>query len=98
MKNDKNSFVKGVRAYVVAGHIVWVIATPLIVFIGGGSWLINRFDWDYRLIIVFVLLGFVFMAAGVWSYGLQLLNMYGGLDDLKNKKKSEPKDKKDYDY
>jgi len=80
------------KVYVVAGHLGWLIISPLLLFIAGGSWLVNRFNWDSWLMIVFVLSGLAVMVGGVWAYMKQLINTYYG-----NKK--PPKiDKKDYDY
>ena len=81
------------KVYIVAGNIGWLVITPLLLFIGGGSWLVNRFNWGSWLMIVFVFLGLVVMVGGVWSYLRQLLNMYGDLQ------KPPPKqDRRDYDY
>jgi len=88
MKN--NSWVK---TYIVAGHLGWLIISPLVLFVGGGAWLVNRFNLPSWLMIVFVLVGLGVMACGVFSYLRQLLNSY---DDLK--KKPPPLDKRDYDY
>lgn len=95
-KSARDSVVKGVRAYAVAGHFVWAVLTPLVVFIGGGSWLINRFNWDYRIIIVFVIIGIVVMVCGVWSYIKQLLSTFDSLKD--NTPKVPEFDKRDYDF
>lgn len=93
-KSDNKQKLSWIRAYVVAGHIAWTIITPLVVFIGGGSWLINKFNLDYRWIIVFVLLALTMMVMGVWSFVKQLLNMY---DDLRSGKLHKL-DGRDYDY
>ena len=56
--------------------------------------MVNKLNWDYRLIILFVLAGIITMIYGVWSYLNQLLRMYGD-----SKKSSSAKlDKRDYDY
>jgi hypothetical protein len=91
---NKHSWLKD---WAVVGHFTWLILTPLLIFIGGGGWLIGRFDWNTRVIILFVVLGLVFAAVGVWSYTKQFLAMY---DDLKvDLKQPAPKtDKRDYDY
>jgi len=67
--------------------------TPLLVFIGGGGWLIRRYDWDTRIILVFVALGLIFAGLGLRSYVRQLFAVY---EDLQ--KTPPPQDKKDYDY
>jgi len=90
--DNKNSTSKALKVYVVATHLGWLIISPLLLFIAGGSWLINRFDLDSWLMIVFVLLGLGVMVCGVWTYMKQLIITYYG-------DKPPPKtDKRDYDY
>ena len=93
---NKNS---PLRVYIVAGHITWLILSPLLLFIGGGGWLVNRFNMSHWWMIVFVLLGLTMMVSGVWSYMKQLLNMFDDLrDNPDNTLSPELKDKRDYDY
>ncbi|MCL2071540.1 MAG: AtpZ/AtpI family protein [Oscillospiraceae bacterium] len=90
---DKNSPIK---VYAIAGHIVWLIISPLLLFIGGGSWLVRRFELAEWLAILFVLFGLFVMVAGVWTYLKKLLDMY---DDSKHSNPPQLKiDKRDYDY
>jgi 4-amino-4-deoxy-L-arabinose transferase-like glycosyltransferase len=86
----KNS---ALRVYLVASHLAWLVIAPLLVFIGGGSWLIHRFGWDRRVVIVFVLLGLLVMAGGIRSYARQFFAEH---DDLNQKPPKQ--DKRDYDY
>jgi hypothetical protein len=67
--------------------------TPLLVFIGGGGWLVQRFSWDTRVMLIFVALGLIFAGFGVWSYVNQLFTTY---EDLRQK--PPKRDKDDYDY
>jgi hypothetical protein len=95
--NDKNSPLK---VYMIAGHLTWVIISPLLVFIGGGSWLVNRFELASWLMLVFVFLGLFVMICGGYSYLKHLYNMYEGDSSDSDKEKKSPKkvDKRDYDY
>jgi len=77
----------------VIGNFTWLMLTPLLVFIGGGAWLINKFDWNIRWILLFVILGLVFAGVSVWEYAKKFMTMY---DD--NKKAPTKRDKEDYDY
>jgi 4-amino-4-deoxy-L-arabinose transferase-like glycosyltransferase len=92
---NKNSPLK---AYMVVGHLSWMVISPLILFIGGGNWLIRRFDWDSRLMIVFVFLGLITMICGFASYVRYLLRTYGESPDKQDKSEQIKPDKKDYDY
>ena len=86
----KNSWF---RVYSVVGQLTWLVLSPLLLFIGGGAWLVHRFNWDSRIIIVFVLLALAFAGAGVWSFAQKFINEYADL------KKKPPKiDSDDYDY
>jgi hypothetical protein len=91
MKLNLDNKDSPLKAYIVAGHLAWVIITPLVVFIGGGSWLVDRFGWDNRIKIVFVMIGLVVMILSTASYFIQIIKMY-------DCEKPPPKDKNDYDY
>ena len=90
---NKNS---PLRVYVVVGHISWLVLSPLLLFIGGGSWLVNKFNWSQWWMLLFVFLGLFMMVSGVWAFMKQFLNTY---DDLKDTNPPpQKKDKRDYDY
>ncbi|MDR0197756.1 MAG: hypothetical protein LBI36_06015 [Oscillospiraceae bacterium] len=80
--------------YAVAGQLGFVIATPLVLFIGGGSRLVDGFGWPDRTKIVFVLLGIAVMVAAVASYLRSLVGAYEDLSD----RNPPALDKRDYDY
>jgi len=89
--NDKDSPLK---VYTIVGHLTWLFITPLLVFIGGGSWLTDKMGWDSRIKIVFVLLGLFVMISSVATYLKNLIKMY----DEPPKKTVEVTTKDDYDY
>jgi membrane protein implicated in regulation of membrane protease activity len=98
---NKNSPFKALKVYIAAGHLTWVIITPLLIFIGGGGWLVNRFGWDTWVMLLFVLAAIVVMCVNVWSYANQLLKMYSDNNDKKNAENAQsPKlnSKEDYDF
>jgi len=80
------------KAFVIAGHFFWIIVSPILIFIVGGSWLINRFNWDNRIMLVFILVALAVIVISAWSYFKQMLSVY---DDEKPPPKT---DKRDYDY
>jgi hypothetical protein len=88
---DNNSPLK---VYIIVGHLAWLCVTPLVVFIGGGSWLTDHMGWDYRLKIVFVLLGLAVMITSVAKYLGNLIKMY----DVPPENPVTEVDKEDYDY
>jgi len=91
MSRDKNPL----SAYVVGSHIAFVVAAPLIFFIGGGTWLTAYMEWDSWVNIVFILLGIIFMVSGLVTYLVKLVLMYG--DHEKEEPAFKP-EKKDFDF
>jgi hypothetical protein len=72
--NKKNN---PLSAYVIAGHLAFAVAAPLLFFIGGGMWLADYFelpDWSRTL---FIWLGVVSMSASLLNYLRSLIKLYG---------------------
>ena len=67
-------------AYVIAGHLAFVVAAPLLFFIGGGAWLADRMGWSDRAVLVFVLLGVFSMICSLIVYLRNLIALYGKHD------------------
>jgi membrane protein DedA with SNARE-associated domain len=88
--SDKDS---PLRVYTIAGHLAWLVITPLLVSVGGGNWLVTKMGWSGRVMILFVLLGLVVMISSTAMYFKQLIKMY---DEPKPPK--PPEDMNDYDY
>lgn len=65
----------------IVSHIAFVVAMPLLLFIGGGTWLVDKMNWSESLKIVCVLLGIVVMAASLISYLRHLIAEYGSGDE-----------------
>ena len=84
-------------AYAVASQVGFLVIIPLLVFIWGGSWLVNKFALPNWLMIVFVFLGIFVMIGSVTNYLYRMIKMYGG--DRKPEKNSKLKhDVRDHDY
>jgi hypothetical protein len=88
--NDKNPL----SAYIIVTHIAFVVAVPLLLFIGGGTWLVRHMDWNESLNIVFILLGVLVMSVSLISYLKHLISEYGSGD----KKPSFKPTNKERDY
>ena len=99
-KKDKRD--SPLRVYAVAGNLTWIIITPLLLFIGGGSWVVNRFFAESQwLMVPLIFIGLSVMVASVWNYIKQIMKMYGGESKAtETAKKPEPvkQERKDYDY
>lgn len=84
-------------AYAVASQVGFMVIIPLLLFIWGGSWLVNRFSLPDWLMIIFVFLGIFVMICSVTTYLYRMIRMYGG--DSKPEKNSKLKhDVRDHDY
>jgi hypothetical protein len=64
-------------AYMIVSHIAFVVAVPLLLFIGGGAWLADTMGWSDVTKLIFVLLGVAVMAASLISYLRYLIAEYG---------------------
>jgi hypothetical protein len=84
--------------YIVVGNLAWMVISPLVLFIGGGGWLVRRYNWDERIMTLFVALGLITMAIGFAAYVKQLIKMYGDVSPPDTKQSSLKYDKQDYDY
>jgi hypothetical protein len=88
--DNKNSPLK---AYIIGTHLAWLVISPLLIFIGGGSWLVDYMNWDNKVKILFVLAGIAVMIISTGMYLRNLIRMYD--DSPENPPKT---DKNDYDY
>lgn len=83
--------------YAVASQIGFIVITPLLVFVIGGTWLVDKLGWPDWLNIVFVAVGIISMSVGAMNYLKKLIAMYDnsesgtGASEIKH-------DKRDHDY
>ena len=93
----KNKKDNPVAVYAVASQIGLIVLTPLLVFVIGGTWLVDYLQWPDWVNIVFVVVGIVSMSAGAMNYLKKLSAMYDssesgtGASEVKH-------DKRDHDY
>jgi len=78
--NNNEKKENPLSAYIIASHLAFVIAVPLLFFIGGGTWLADKMNWADWTKIVFVLLGVITMSASLISYLCRLIAQYGSND------------------
>lgn len=83
-------------AYAVFSQITFIVLSPLLLFIWGGSWLVARFSLPSWLTGVFIVLGIITMIGSLVSYLYKLINRYG--TDKKEKYQKVKYDRRDYDY
>mgnify|MGYP001026393049 FL=1 len=86
-----------VSVYATVSQLVFVIITPLLIFIVGGYFVKQHFELPEWVMGVCVVLGLIFMIGGAVSYLGQLIKLYG--KDEKNAPKSynAPRDNDYYD-
>jgi len=82
------------NAYSTVSQLAFVVATPLLVFIWGGSWLIKRFGLPEQMRAVFIILGVVAMIASLVSYFCYLAKTFGNTE----KDKRYPYARRETDY
>lgn len=92
----KNGKDNPIAVYSVVSQIGLIILLPLLLFIWGGSWLVNTLGWPDWVKIIFVVLGIVTMVTSAGTYLKKLMKMY---DKSQRTKFSELQhDPKDNDY
>ena len=93
----KNKKDNPVAVYAVASQIAFIVLSPLLVFVIGGTWLVDRLGWPDFLNIVFVIIGITTMSCGAFNYLKKLIAMYDssesgtGASEIKH-------DVRDHDY
>ena len=91
-KND-NPF----SVYAVVSQVGFMVIIPLLLFIWGGSWLIEHFSLPGWLMIIFVLLGIITMVSSVGTYLHRMIKMYDSGNTPKKMSKLHH-DVKDHDF
>lgn len=84
-------------AYAIVSQVGFMVIVPLVFFIWGGSWLIDKFSLPSWLMIVFSLLGIITMISSVGTYLRKIIKMY---DNKEEREKTSPlrHDSKDHDW
>ncbi len=93
----KNKKDNPIAVYAVASQIGFIILVPLLVFVIGGTWLVEYLQWPGWVNIIFVAVGIISMACGAMNYLKKLIAMFDsnesgtGASEIKH-------DKRDHDY
>lgn len=77
MKRNENPF----SVYAKVSQLAFVIITPLLLFLGGGSWAVQRFGLPEWVMGICVALAIIFMIGGAVSYLYQLIRIYEKRDE-----------------
>lgn len=93
----KNKNQNPISVYAVASQIGFIVLTPLLVFVVGGTALSNWLGWPDWVDIVFVALGIITMLCSAISYLRKLIKMFDnnesgvGTTEVRH-------DRRDHDY
>lgn len=95
----KNKKDNPIAVYAVASQIGLIVVVPLLVFVIGGSWLVNWLGWPQWISIIFVAVGILTMAGGAWQYLKRLVAMFDSSESGTGaaEVKHNPKDHDYYD-
>lgn len=83
------------KVYAVVSQIGFMVIVPLLIFIWGGSALINALSLPSWLMVIFVIVGILSMICSVGSYLARLIKRY---DKDKKEDYKYLSDRRDNDY
>ncbi len=86
-----------VKVYAVVSQIGFMVITPLLIFIWGGSVLVRELELPQWVMTLFIIIGVVSMASGLISYVGKLIAIYGRDDKKKYRHLSDRRDTDYYD-
>lgn len=92
MKKNENPL----SVYAKVSQLAFVIITPLLLFLGGGSWAVRHFELPQWVMGICVALALIFMIGGAVSYLYQLIKIYEKAD--KPAPKAFTSSRRDNDY
>lgn len=75
-----------VKTYALVSQLGFVILTPLLIFIWGGSVLVDKLSLPSWVMVVLVIAGILVMICGAANYLSQLIKRYDKGDDKKVQK------------
>ena len=93
----KNKKDNPIAIYAVVSQIGFLIITPLLVFVIGGTALSSYMGWPDWVDVVFVSLGIITMLCGAFSYLRKLIKMFDNSESGVGTTEVSH-DRKDHDY
>ncbi|MBQ7834633.1 MAG: AtpZ/AtpI family protein [Ruminiclostridium sp.] len=95
MANNKKD--NPIAVYAVVSQIGFIIIGPLLVFVIGGTALVNWLEWPDWVNFVFVAVGILTMLAGAFRYLKQLIKMFDKSESGVGTSEARH-DRRDHDY
>lgn len=96
MENKDNKKENPVKTYAIVSQIGFNIITPLLIFIWGGSVLVNKMALPGWVMVLFIIIGILVMICATVSYLVQLIKRYDKGDDKKMQKVVSSRRDNDY--
>ncbi len=93
----KNKKDNPIAVYAVASQIGLIVVLPLLVFVIGGTWLVEYMQWPDWVSLIFVAVGIISMTSGAMRYLKKLIVMFDnnesgtGASEVRH-------DRRDHDY
>ena len=94
-KNNKKE--NPIAVYAVASQIGFIVLVPLLVFVIGGTWLVDTLALPGWVSIVSVAIGIISMTAGAMNYLKKLIEMYDSSESGTGASEVRH-DRRDHDY
>lgn len=94
MKKSDNIFA----VYAQVSHLLFIIATPLLLFLVGGSYLVKRYNLPDWVMLICVILAILFMISGIVNFVFRLVAFLGRRDRNKQIPKAFTSSRRDNDY
>ncbi|MBP3921656.1 MAG: AtpZ/AtpI family protein [Ruminiclostridium sp.] len=96
MENKDNKKENPVKTYAIVSQLGFNIITPLLIFIWGGSVLVNKMALPGWVMVLFIIIGILVMICATVSYLVQLIKRYDKGDDKKVQKVVSSRRDNDY--
>ena len=93
----KNKKDNPIAVYAVASQIGFIVLVPLLVFVIGGTWLVDWLGWPEWVSIIFVAIGIISMSTGAMTYLKKLIEMYDNSESGTGASEVRH-DRRDHDY
>ena len=93
----KNKKDNPIAVYAVASQIGFIVLVPLLVFVIGGTWLVDYLGWPDWVNVVFVAVGIISMSTGAMTYLKKLIEMYDNSESGTGASEVRH-DRRDHDY
>ena len=92
MSEKKSPFA----VWAVASQMAFVILAPLLVFIVGGHYIVERYSLPDWVMVICIILGILFMISGAINHIMKMIRLFA--KDDKSKYRSYYSDRRDNDY